>query len=186
MSALVMFGNNLYKITNNEGKQLTLAYIRRYIHCTCRIADGFDHPNRKQIIEDYMSVEFLKTMVGRTAAAVATECLLDPRWDEDGHRPIRNNVQKAEMKRRADGIKTVNPKTVDGKKMLAEAAKRNEEANAAAAKKARYDAIKAQDPNTLKRLLKMDTSMFPADVAAPIEQLKRDYADMVAEEKATK
>lgn len=79
MTALTKFAANPYSIRNSTGDLVSMDYLRRYIHCWCRVSDGFIH-NRKANIEYFMSPAFLTPLKGKTASEIGKIASLDPRW----------------------------------------------------------------------------------------------------------
>jgi hypothetical protein len=101
MATFEKFGNNAYGITNEDGKMITMDYIRRYIHCWCRVSNGFVH-ERKANIAHFMSPENLEAHRGMTGSRVGHDAALSTRWDVETDakgrvvrilevRPIRTN-----------------------------------------------------------------------------------------------
>ena len=76
---LEKFGKNRFGILNSKGEEVSEDYLRRYIHCWCRVSDGFVH-NRKANIAYFMSDEFLAQHSGKTASQVGKAASIDPRW----------------------------------------------------------------------------------------------------------
>jgi hypothetical protein len=72
---------NKFGIVNSRGEVVTMEYLRRYLHCWCRVADGFVSTKRHEIIEHYMSDAVLTRCKGMTASQIGKACSLDPRWN---------------------------------------------------------------------------------------------------------
>lgn len=93
MSSLIKFENevggvgNEFGIVNSAGQVVTRDYLRRYIHCWCRVSDGFVY-NRKQNIEYFMSNEFLAKHRGKTASQVGKAASMSDRWNEPVEKKI--------------------------------------------------------------------------------------------------
>jgi hypothetical protein len=88
---------NTYGIVNDDGQIVTLDYLRRYIHCWCRVSDGFT-TNRKANIAYFMSAEFLSAHKGMTASQIGHAASLDARWDrhvDPSAKPTRTAKQPA-------------------------------------------------------------------------------------------
>ena len=73
------FGTNKFGIVNSDGKSVSHDYIRRYIHCWCRVSDGFTL-NRKSNIEFFMTDEFLSAHPGKTASQIGQIASKSDRW----------------------------------------------------------------------------------------------------------
>lgn len=183
MSGLTKFGTNKFGITNKEGAIVTPEYLSRYIQCQCRKADGYDcSPDQRTVLFRYfMSDEFLARCAARhlTACQVGYEAAIDPKWIEAGCSPQYSDSQKREIARRKTGVVTT-PATAEGRAMLEEARKIEAERKEKAEREARYESLRTMDQKQLKQLLKTVTVGLPAQYAEPIEQLKKDYADMMA------
>jgi hypothetical protein len=83
------FGLNRFGIVNSDGEVVSEDYLRRYIHCWCRVSDGFTH-NRKANIEYFMSDEFLAAHPGATASQIGKFASLSDRWNAIPAKPARD------------------------------------------------------------------------------------------------
>jgi hypothetical protein len=94
---LSKFGVNRYGVVNAAGQQVSEEYLRRYIHCWCRVSNGFTH-NRAANIAYFMSDEFLSQHTGKTASQIGKAASLSPLWKPE---PKPVNPRKANSRTRA-------------------------------------------------------------------------------------
>lgn len=77
------FGELLVK--NSRGETVTASYLRRYVHCWARKADGFTF-NRKVNIEYFMSEAYIREQFtahpDMTASEFGHTCRLSKRWTD--------------------------------------------------------------------------------------------------------
>jgi hypothetical protein len=86
MKTFSKFGVNRFGIVNSKGEVVSEDYLRRYIHCWCRKDDPmYNVPNRGQIIDHFMSDEFLSKHLGKTASQIGKIASIDPIW---GSKPV--------------------------------------------------------------------------------------------------
>ena len=91
------FGYNEFGIYGKGGELITLTYVRAYIHCNCRIADGYDQPDRDKIIQDYMNN--LESFRGMSGNEIGKKCSLDKRWAKNqvgSIQPAKNQVESSQ------------------------------------------------------------------------------------------
>jgi hypothetical protein len=79
MSALVKFSSNPFGVVNSDGVEVSEDYLRRYIHCWCRVSDGFTF-NRKANIAYFCSAKFIKAHPGKTASQLGKIASTSKRW----------------------------------------------------------------------------------------------------------
>lgn len=92
------FGVNRYGIANAAGQQVSEDYLRRYIHCWCRISNGFTH-NRSENIAYFMSDEFLAQHKGKTASQIGKIASQSPRWNPEP-KPVNPRTQNKRVRTR--------------------------------------------------------------------------------------
>ena len=73
------FGNNRFGICNSKGEIVSEDYLRKYIHCCCRVSAGYTL-DRKSNIEYFMSDEFLSANSGKTACQIGIIASKSERW----------------------------------------------------------------------------------------------------------
>lgn len=96
---------NKFDIRNSDGELVSMDYLRRYIHCWCRVSDGYTH-NRKTNIEYFMSDTFLAQHRGKTASQVGKAASIDARWNITPTTPATPTTPVAEFIEESDSLHT--------------------------------------------------------------------------------